>query len=1001
MKKVLSIVLSLVLVICMMPVMAFAGTNDAAYNDIAGEKCEGAVNVLDAVGVVDGYENGTYKPEKVVTRAEMAKLIITALGMDSYATATKSSYSDMALAQWAIPYVEYATNLGIIEGVGGGRFSPGNPVTYEQAVTMIVRALGYTTDCNEMNGTWPAVYVQKATALGIFKNVEGNQYGTGANRGDVAIMLYNALDIPQVYADKDGETHYKQGEYNSETKDYARITMMSILNKDGESKYQVVTSQMADDAVTDIRAYIGAAAKVTTDKNDHVIAVGDIQTTFLSGKVSNDGKKFTVGDTEYTLPTSEDSYVDVNASTGGKGEKQKADQIKNGETSTVSDFKGTLKPKAKVTIAAKVSGKTIKEIYSVADWTVTKAAVISDSQINTIKNKQTLLGYDFTLNDDREIDMTSFELVGVDSLDKIEKDDIVYVYTGTDKEITRVAVGQQVVNAELTKVTSNEKYTVDGTEYKLAAKETAGISESSPGYSIASDVKAGDEVELSLDAYGYIYKLEADSANRLYAAVLKTGKDTDAYNETTYSLQFLNSAGETVVANVDDDYENDYAKVMGNTAGAVQAATIVKYHLNSSNEIDFIEKVTISTQEEEEKKKVSSSGYYDGYELASNVVIFSYNGSDYSKDDNYTVVAREDAIGKEFKAVYAKNADDKIVLMVADDLVASDVIYGLLAGYGSNDSDAGYYVDILTPNGEITSYNCSLTARNEIINMAGFDYQNLLGFKLSSNNEIESGKIAKVVTGVEATLGGDDVLAEAGTVDKNENGRLTLTGADAGSYAFKDAIVYKYNADKDAYEVDEDTAVVEKGDKVAIFDIEGEDKVYDVIVKIKNDDAALLAKVKASGATADDFAKAGITGVTAANVDDVKRIVVANTARVDDLAKVQACADLVNATLNYESAVTLKKSQQVSGDLTGLVLVKKKADTAADSYGKTFALDTTLDTYFDVSTNTKVAFKANNDGANSVAGVLTVTFKDTTNSFSFDLKVTVTLDNDDNLDNNK
>ena len=58
-----------------------------------------------------------------------------------------------------------------------------------------------------------------------------------------------------------------------------------------------------------------------------------------------------------------------------------------------------------------------------------------------------------------------------------------------------------------------------------------------------------------MDAYGYIYKLEADSANRLYAAVLKTGKDTDAYNETTYSLQFLNSAGETVVANVDDDYE--------------------------------------------------------------------------------------------------------------------------------------------------------------------------------------------------------------------------------------------------------------------------------------------------------------------------------------------------------------------------------------------------------------------------------------------------------------
>ena len=68
---------------------------------------------------------------------------------------------------------------------------------------------------------------------------------------------------------------------------------------------------------------------------------------------------------------------------------------------------------------------------------------------------------------------------------------------------------------------------------------------------------------------------------------------------------------------------------------------IVKYHLNSSNEIDFITNEEVASQGVE--KKVSSAGYYDGYELASNVVIFSYNGNDYSKADNYTVVKREDA----------------------------------------------------------------------------------------------------------------------------------------------------------------------------------------------------------------------------------------------------------------------------------------------------------------------------------------------------------------------
>ena len=822
MKKVLSIVLSLVMVLCMMPVMAFAGTTNAAYSDISGEKCEGAVNVLDALGVIDGYEDGTYRPDQVVTRAEMAKLIITALGMDSYATATTSSYSDMQNAQWAIPVVEYATNLGIVEGVGNGKFSPGNPVTYEQAVTMIVRALGYTTDCNEMNGTWPAIYVQKATALGLFRNVEGNQYGTGADRGDVAIMLYNALDLPQVYADKDGATLEKTGE------DGMGVTMMNTLNKDGKSYYAVVTSEMADTALTNIREYIGAAAKVTVDKNDDVLAVGDIKTTFLTGKVSSDGKEFVVGDTEYSL--SNVKYVDINENTGGaKTESADADKILNNLTVAGA---GSLKAKDKATIAAKVSGKTIKEIYSVATWEATDADMVSESQINTISSKKTLLGYDFALNDDREIDTTSFELIGVDSLDDIEKDDVVYVYTAgndEDADITRVAVGQETVTGELTKITNKEKYTIDGTEYKLAANEVDGIESGSADYSIANDVKAGDSVTITLDAYGNIYKLEPDSANRLYAAVLKTGSDKNAYNEITYSIQFLNAEGETVTANVDEDYEADYVKAMGdtlNTPGKVTAPTIVKYHLNSANEIDYIEKADATNSAVD--KKVSSSGYYNGYELASNVVIFSFNGDDYGKADNYTVVARENAIGKEFTASYALNSDKKIALMIADDLVANDVIFGLVTGNGVDNSDAGYYVDVLTLDGETVSYNCSQKVSEGIL-AASEGGKNLMGFKVSSNNEIKTGNYAKVETKTDF-LGGDDVISQTGAVASIANGRVTI-GAD--SYAYTDSVViYKYDADDKIYKTDGSISDITTDGKttVAMFDITGEDSVYDVIV---------------------------------------------------------------------------------------------------------------------------------------------------------------------------
>ena len=75
MKKVLSFVLVLSMILGSFG-MAFA----AAPSDVVGKDYEDAVNVLMELGVVEGYKDGTYRPEKVVTRAEMATLIIKALG---------------------------------------------------------------------------------------------------------------------------------------------------------------------------------------------------------------------------------------------------------------------------------------------------------------------------------------------------------------------------------------------------------------------------------------------------------------------------------------------------------------------------------------------------------------------------------------------------------------------------------------------------------------------------------------------------------------------------------------------------------------------------------------------------------------------------------------------------------------------------------------------------------------------------------------------------------
>jgi hypothetical protein len=147
MRKVLSFVLVLSLVLGSFG-MAFA----APLSDIAGENSEEAVNVLTELGVVSGYPDGTYKPDNIVTRAEMAVIVVRALGLADYATGT-SSFSDMG-GHWSNPYVAYATSLGIIAGYPDGTFRPDKTVSYDEAATMLVAALGYNAD--SLVGTWPA-----------------------------------------------------------------------------------------------------------------------------------------------------------------------------------------------------------------------------------------------------------------------------------------------------------------------------------------------------------------------------------------------------------------------------------------------------------------------------------------------------------------------------------------------------------------------------------------------------------------------------------------------------------------------------------------------------------------------------------------------------------------------------------------------------------------------------------------------------------------------------
>ena len=169
----------------------------ATYTDVADDSAYSvAVESLSKLGIVTGYEDGTYGPEKSVTRAEMAALIARIQGYGETAKAqTNTAFADVPSSHWASGYVAYAANQNIVNGYGDGTFGPDDTVKYEQAVTMIMRTLGFEYFATT-NGGYPTGYLAAAQRYGLTNGVSNAVVGSEANRGTIAQLLYNGIDTP-------------------------------------------------------------------------------------------------------------------------------------------------------------------------------------------------------------------------------------------------------------------------------------------------------------------------------------------------------------------------------------------------------------------------------------------------------------------------------------------------------------------------------------------------------------------------------------------------------------------------------------------------------------------------------------------------------------------------------------------------------------------------------------------------------------------------------------
>ena len=219
-KRVFSLLLALVLTLSAAAIPASAV---GSFSDVTDKKTAQNVEILKLLGVIEGNGAGQFNPYAQLTRAEFSKMVVMLIGKGNEAMRyrTVTIFPDVRASHWAAGYINLAvrqTEPKLLAGTPDGTFQPERAITYGEAVTILMRVLGYAD--KDTGGVWPDSYIDLAKSAGVSNGVElaGN---AAITRAQAAQLFVNVL-----YADtKDGKNYIDRGD---------KYTLVSVDGGTGE-----------------------------------------------------------------------------------------------------------------------------------------------------------------------------------------------------------------------------------------------------------------------------------------------------------------------------------------------------------------------------------------------------------------------------------------------------------------------------------------------------------------------------------------------------------------------------------------------------------------------------------------------------------------------------------------------------------------------------------------------------------------------------------------------
>lgn len=645
----------------------------SSFSDMASNKYEYAVNELEALHIVKGYEDGTFRPDEELTRAEFCSLMINTLGLDGIASnPTETEFADVPSSHWASGCIKLAYDMGIINGYGDGNFGPEDPVTYVQTLKILLNSMGYAPMAED-NGGYPTGYLM----------VGSSRISTGVNkaadaaitRGEAAQLIYNALDMNIVESDySDDGSYYINYEKTLFTElmsrrglerqegivtgdSYTRLTNANgvadgWLEIDGTSYYldgrsaygllgRCVTYYVQEQTGTGLQPAL-YGIWVHTAKNselsispENISEVTAEQITYFAQEGSNRTTTADLSDTLVTIYNGK--YSDGGPDTW---------KVRNGSLTLLDN-----------------NGDDVYDIIFVDTYTTymvdqvdtdskqINLRVFSDTGESRFEGK-TCIDYGYP---DVDVAITDMEGNSLSAAD-LQPYDIIAVYAGADESHISIVRAEGVVEGTVDEETE-DTIVIDGVSYDIAVNNAGELLVTAdPGeqgrFWLDIDGRVTAKNVTSGSDYSHMVETIDDKVICSYivdTAVQSTGVDDIVYLKVLSNLR--SKQREERILTLKDELKVNGEKMTATealealkSAGDGSVNIPIRYDLNSRDEIDTIDTFQLAAPADYRKYSKSTNSFDGLYFLTTDSIVYYVDNADYEKVYGNTEVSLADEL---------------------------------------------------------------------------------------------------------------------------------------------------------------------------------------------------------------------------------------------------------------------------------------------------------------------------------------------------------------------